>query len=147
MLPHLIGSVFFQKKKQPIVIDVRTASLQPLLSSALSILTSLLRVPGHQEESEAANRARQEVHSALCRCWQLQHVALRKFQIFRRKERRKFGRCRGTDDQVFARKAQEHTGACLAPLRALVAGSVSRRPTLPGAQHQDQRFNCYPNIH
>jgi len=23
MLPHLIGSVFFQKKKQPIVIDVR----------------------------------------------------------------------------------------------------------------------------
>jgi ribosome biogenesis protein UTP30 len=37
MLPHLIGSVFFQKKKQPIVIDVRTASLQLLLSSALSI--------------------------------------------------------------------------------------------------------------
>jgi hypothetical protein len=88
-------------------------SSPPVLCPRLPLLH---RVPGHQEESEAANRARQEVHSALCRCWQLQHVALRKFQIFRRKKRRKFGRCRGTDDQVFARKAQEHTGACFAPL-------------------------------
>ena len=73
-------------------------------------------VSGHQEESQAANRARQEVHSALCRCWQLQHAALRKLKIFCGKERGKLGRCRRTDDQVFARKAQEHTGACFAPL-------------------------------